>query len=249
MLNPLTALGRSLRDLFDDFFLIICCNLIWFCATAPLWAVALFMFVDGQFWLAALVTMLGTLPAGPLTMGLVAIAWRLTDGRVSGFRDFFGAVWRHARAGWILFGSWMLGFLLILFNLIYYGTLPGWVGVILTTIAIYLLIFWLSLLIYAPALFLLQEAPTPRTIIRSSTLMILGRPIFTMLTLAMMGLILLISFYLVAPLALLTMGWLALWGMQATRQQIADAKRREQEASAATLPPEERGRRGQVRPK
>lgn len=249
MLNPLTALGRSLRDLFDDFFLIICCNLIWFCATAPLWAVALFMFVDGQFWLAALVTMLGTLPAGPLTMGLVAVAWRLADGRVSGFRDFFGAVWQHARAGWILFGSWMLGFLLILFNLIYYGTLPGWVGVILTTIAIYILLFWLSLLIYAPALFLLQEVPTPRTIIRSSTLMILGRPIFTLLTLAMMGLILLISFYLVAPLALLTVGWLALWGMQATRQQIADAERRKQEASAATLPPEERGRRGQVRPK
>jgi len=248
-LNPLTALGRSFRDLFVDFFLIIFCNLIWFCATAPLWAVALFMFVDGQFWLAALVTMLGTLPAGPLTMGLVAIAWRLTDGRVSGFRDFFGAVWRHARAGWILFGSWMLGFLLILFNLIYYGTLPSWVGVILTTIAIYILIFWLSLLVYAPALFLLQEAPTPRTIIRSSTLMILGRPIFTLLTLAMMGLILLISIYLVAPLALLTVGWLALWGMQATRQQIADAERRKQEASAATLPPEERGRRGQVRPK
>ena len=249
MLNPLTALGRALRDLFDDFFLIICCNLIWFCTTAPLWAAALYMLVDGQVWLAALATMLGTIPAGPMTMGLIAVAWRLADGRVSGFRDFFGAVWQHARVGWILFGSWMLGFLLILFNLGYYGTLPGWVGVLLTTVAIYLLLFWLSLLIYAPALFLLQEAPTPRTIIRSSTLMILGRPIFTMLTLAMMGLILLISFYLVAPLALLTMGWLALWGMQATRQQIADAKRREQEASAATLPPEERGRRGQVRPK
>lgn len=249
MLNPLTALGRALRDLFDDFFLIICCNLVWFCTTAPLWAVALYMLVDGQFWLAALVTMLGTLPAGPMTMGLVALAWRLADGRVSGFRDFFGAVWRYARTGWILFGGWMLGFLLILFNLGYYGTLQGWVGVILTTIAIYILLFWLSLLIYVPALFLLQEVPTPRMIIRSSTLMILGRPIFTLLTLAMMGLILLISFSLVAPLALLTVGWLALWGMHTTRQQIADAERRKQEAEAATAPSEERGRRGQVRPK
>ncbi len=249
MLNPLTAFGRALRDLFDDFFLIICCNLVWFCTTAPLWAVALYMLVDGQFWLAALVTMLGTLPAGPMTMGLVALAWRLADGRVSGFRDFFGAVWRYARTGWILFGGWMLGFLLILFNLGYYGTLQGWVGVILTTIAIYILLFWLSLLIYVPALFLLQEVPTPRMIIRSSTLMILGRPIFTLLTLAMMGLILLISFSLVAPLALLTVGWLALWGMHTTRQQIADAERRKQEAEAATAPSEERGRRGQVRPK
>ena len=249
MLNPLTALGRALRDLFDDFFLIICCNLIWFCTVAPFWAVALFMLVDGQVWLAALVTMLGILPAGPMTMGLVTVAWRLSDGRVSGFRDFFGAVWRYARTGWILFGSWMLGFLLILSNLGYYGTLQGWVGVILTTIALYILLFWLGLLIYAPALFLLQEAPTPRMIIRSSTLMILGRPIFTLLTLAMMGLILLFSFYLVAPLALLTVGWLALWGMQATRQQIADAERCRQEAEAVTAPPEERGRRGQVRPK
>ena len=249
MLNPLTALGRALRDLFDDFFLIICCNLIWFCTTAPLWAVALYLLVDGQFWLAALTAMIGTLPAGPMTMGLVATAWRLADGRVSGFRNFFGAVWHHARSGWILFGGWMLGFLLILFNLGYYGTLQGWVGVILTTIAIYILLFWLSLLIYVPALLLLQEAPTPRMIIRSSVLMILGRPIFTLLTLAMMGLILLISFYLVAPLALLTVGWLALWGMHATRQQIADAERRKQEATAAASPPEERGRRGQVRPK
>jgi hypothetical protein len=80
--------------------------------------------------------------------------------------------------------------------------------------------------------------------------MALGRPIFTFLNSVLLVALLVLSIYLVVPLFLVTVALFALWSVQATRQLIEDARRRRESADpvAAALP-EERGRKGQVRPK
>lgn len=250
MLNPLRALGDALRDLFDDFLLLIGCNLIWVCMCGPLWVVAFYALMDGLSGFAALVALLGVLPAGPATMGLVAVAHRVADGRATKLGDFFAGMRHYARAGWAFAGIWVGGLLIVLLNLGYYGGLSGWLGMLMSGLWLYGLLFWLSLLIYAPALILLQEQPTLRLVARNSFLMVVGRPLFTLITLALMGLLLFLSLFLVVPTLLLTLGFLALWGMRATMQLIADARRRREEAEATgAQPAEERGRKGQVRPK
>jgi hypothetical protein len=252
MLNPFRALGLTLRDLFDEFMLLIGCNLIWVVMCGPLWVLAFYAALDGMNGFAVLVALLGVLPAGPATMGLVGIAQRITEGRASKLSDFFAAMRRYARAGWLFAGAWMGGLLLVLLNLGYYNTVGGWLGVLMSGLWLYGLIFWLSLLIYAPALIVLQEVPTLRLVARNSVLMVAGRPIFTLVNLALMGLLIFVSLALVVPMFVLTISLLSLWGMHATNELIADARRRREQSEAADnapQPAEDRGRKGQVRPK
>ncbi len=251
MINPFRALGSSLRDLFDDFMLLIICNLLWALLSLPLWLLAYALLGAGQPFAAAATAMIGVLPAGPATAGLYVIAYRVTDGLASKLGDFFVGVRRHARLGIILTGIGMGGLLVILFNLGFYLSVTNLFGGLMLGLWLYLLIFWLGLQIYAFPLAFLQEQPDLRTIARNAFLMTVGRPIFTILTLLLMGAFFLLSALLIAPLVLFSTAFLTVWATRATRTLIDDARRRREAADGTTKPAadEERGRRGQVRPK
>lgn len=250
MLNPLRALGKSLRDLFDDFLLLAVCNLLWAVLSLPLWWVALVPLLQGAWLLAGAIALLGVLPAGAATAGLFYVAHKVADGRAAKVADFFAGMRQYARPGWALMGVATASFLLISYNLSFYTGVGNLFGAIMLGLWLYGLIFWLGLLLYAPALIFLQEEPDLRLVARNAFLMALGRPIFTFLTLAMMLAIVLLSAFLIVPLFLVTVALLALWSVNAARQLIADSRRRREEAEAKTAtPPEERGRKGQVRPK
>mgnify|MGYP001270297894 CR=1 FL=1 len=250
MLNPLRALGKSLRDLFDDFLLLAICNLIWAALCLPLWWVALVLLLEGAWLLAGAAALLGVLPAGPATAGLFFVAHKVADGRASKVADFFAGVRQYARPGWAVMGVATASFLLISYNLGFYTQFNNLFGAIMLGLWLYGLIFWLGLLLYAPPLIFLQEEPNLRLMARNALLMAVGRPIFTFLTLAMMLAIVLLSAFLVVPLFLVTVALLSLWSVNAARQLIEDSRRRREEAEAkAAPPPEERGRKGQVRPK
>lgn len=251
MLNPFRPLGTSLRDLFDDFLLLIFCNLLWALMSLPLWGLAFLLFGAGQPFAAGAVALLGVLPAGPATAGLYAVAFRVTDGRASKLSDYFAGLRQHARIGIILTALAVGGLLVALFNLGFYLSVNNLFGGVMLGLWLYLLLFWLGLTLYAFPLAFLQEQPNLRTIARNAFLMAVGRPVFTALTLLLMGVILLISFLLVAPIALFTTAFFAVWATRATRTLIDDARRRRElaEGTAAQAPDEERGRKGQVRPK
>jgi uncharacterized membrane protein YesL len=251
MLNPFRAFGSSLRDLFDDFLLLIFCNLIWVLLSLPLWALAFAILAAGQPLLAAVVALLGVLPAGPATAGLYAVAYRITDGRAVKIGDYFGALREHARIGIILTGISLTGLVVILFNLGFYLNVNNILGGLMLGLWLYLLLFWLGLMLYVFPLAFLQEQTDLRIMARNAFLMTVGRPIFTVLTLVLMGVILGLSLFLLVPAILLTTAYLAVWSTRATRQLIDDARRRREAAEGGepALPDGERGRKGQVRPK
>jgi uncharacterized membrane protein YesL len=251
MLNPFRALGKSVRDLFDDFLTLTVSNLLWALFTLPLWWVAVGALLQG-FWLFAIaIALLGVLPAGPATAGLFYVAHRASDGRASKFGDFFTGLRQYARPGWAIVGVATASFLLIVYNLSFYLGVGSIVGGLMLGLWLYGLVFWLGLLLYAPALLFLQEEPSLRLVARNAFLMAVGRPIFTLLTLAMMVAIAVISTLLTVPVFLITVAFLALWSVNAARQLVEDARRRREaaDADATAPPPEERGRKGQVRPK
>jgi len=253
MANPFRVLWSAVRDLFDEFFLLLVCNLIWIALSGPLFYFA-YLFLDvGLLGPAALVALLGVLPAGPATAGLSAVSHRVTDGRAIKLADFFGGMRSHARQGWVVMGIFVLGLLLILFNLGFYFGSEGMLGGLMLGLWIYLLLFWCSMLIYSFPLLFLQERPELRTMARNAALMVVTRPVFTIATLLLMLFILGLSAAVVVPLVLISAALLNLWSTRATRHliELAEARRAAAAEQAATQAPavEDKGRRGQVRPK
>jgi uncharacterized membrane protein YesL len=250
MINPFRPLGAAMRDLFDEVLLLGGCNLLWCLICLPLlWAAYLALSLGAPV-AAACLAMLAVLPAGPATAALTYVAQRVSEGRATKLGEFFGALRRYARASWALLAIWMGGLLIILFDIGFYAGVGNFVGALVLGLWAYLLLMWLALLIYIFPLLIMQEQFSLRQIARNALLMVLGRPIFTLLNLALMLVLLGLATYLVVPVVLIGVALLNIWSLRATRTLIEDAqRRREAAAGLPTAPAEERGRRGQVRPK
>jgi uncharacterized membrane protein YesL len=250
MLNPFRALGKALRDLFDDFLPLTVANLLWVLFSLPLWWAALGLLLQGVWLLAAVFAMVGVLPAGPATAGLFYIAYKVADGRAVKLGDFFTGMRQYARPGWAVVAVATGSFMLIVYNIGFYLSVTNLFGGVMLGLWLYALIFWIGLLIYAPALIFLQDAPSLRLVARNAFLMALGRPIYTFLTIVLMVALVVLSVVLIVPVFLFTIALLALWSLGATRTVVDEARRRREAAELVTAPPsEERGRKGQVRPK
>jgi hypothetical protein len=194
--------------------------------------------------------MVGVLPAGPATAAMAYVASRVSEGRATRVGEFFGAMRTYARQSWVLLGIWMLGFLIILIDIGFYLGVGNLLGSLILGLWIYLLVVWLALLIYIFPLMALQEQFSLRLIARSAGLMVVGRPIFTVVNLALMLLVIFGSLMVVLPIFMITVAFLNVWSVRAARDLIEDARRRRGEAEAQEAPPvEEKGRKGQVRPK
>lgn len=251
MINPLRPMWLALRDMFDEFALLLGCNLIWCLLSLPLLWVAYALLTAGATVPAAVVAMLEVLPAGPATAGISYVANRVSESRATGFGEFFSAIRRYARQSWLILGIWMLGLLICLFNIGFYIGLSNLLGTILIGLGIYLLISWLGLLIYLFPLLIMQEQFSLSLLARSAALMVAGRPIFTLASLALMLLLIWASLITLAPLFIFTTVLLNIWSARATHTLIDDARRRRENAELQTepTPVEEKGRKGQVRPK
>jgi hypothetical protein len=86
---------------------------------------------------------------------------------------------------------------------------------------------WLALLIYLFPLMLAQEVTDLRQLARDAALLLVGRPIFTLLNLALMLLTLWGSLLLIVPVLAITPALLNVWSARATQTLIDDARRRE----------------------
>jgi uncharacterized membrane protein YesL len=240
------------RDSFDEFLLLAACNFIWAVCSMPLLGLALFAQQSGSGVIAALVAMTAVIPLGPASVGLAALAQRVSEGRTISFGVFFGAMRQHARPAWLVMGLWMLGMVIILVDIAFYAQVDNLFGAVLYGLWIYLLVIWVALLIYLFPLIILQEQPNLRLLARNALVMTLGRPLFTLTTLVLMSIIVVLSYVVVVPLFIVTFSLLAVWGMRATTALIEDDKARRASADPQAAPAdrvEEKGRRGQVRPK
>jgi hypothetical protein len=250
------VLWLSIKDFFDELFLLVVVNLLWMLISAPLMAPALFLIFSGSIVPGFALALLAVLPMAPATTGLYIIAQRITEGRATSWRVLFAGFREHRMLSWRVYGLWMLGLLLIVANVNFYSGMASSLGGVLVILFLYFLLVWFGLLIYIGPLMLLQEDKRIHVIARNGFLLVLGRPIFTLITLILMGLLVAVSWLLLILPFVLTFSFLPLWGFRATEALIAEAAARraaEEERAAATAagsrPNTDKGRGGQVRPR
>lgn len=251
-MNIFRTFWLSVKDLLDELFVLAIVNLLWVLINAPLVVIAGALLNGGAFAPGIVVALLCLLPMAPTTAGLYTVAQRVTEGRAISWRLFFQGLREHTTLSWRIYGPWALGLLLILVNLQFYGQMGSNVGAFLYILFLYFLLVWFALLIYIGPLMLLQSDKRIRVVARNAFLMALGRPIFTLVTLVMMGAIVLLSIWLlILPLAL-TFSFLALWSFRATTTLVAEAEARRaarEKKTTAQSTSTEKGRGGQIRPR
>jgi uncharacterized membrane protein YesL len=250
------VLWLSLKDVFDELFTLMAVNLLWVVLSAPLILVAVFLISAGSTAFGIIIALLAVLPLAPSNAGLYTIAQRVSEGRVIAWRLFFEGFRQYLRLSWQVYGLWAVGLILIISNLSFYSGGGAGLGAFVRILLLYLLLVWFGLLIYIGPLMILQTDKRLRVIARNAFLMVLGRPIFTLVTLILMAL-LGVALGTMLPILpfLLTFSFLAIWSFRATTALVADAEARRaaQEERAATTVSNpastEKGRGGQVRPR
>ena len=249
-MNIFRTLWKSLKDLFEDLFILALVNILWILINAPL-AVAGFFALNNSIALY-IVMLLSVLTLGPTNAGLYAIAERVTDGRTSSWRDFFAGMRANSVLSWKVYGLWMFGLVIILVNLQFYGSNDSTLASILRVLFLYFTVVWFGFLMYIGPLMQLQTDKRIRTIARNAALMTFGRPLFTLITLALMVAITVGSILLPILFVLATASFLAIWGFRAVLTLIEEAEERRtaaaEKASAVTTSTD-KGRGGQIRPR
>src|SRR5436190_2162054 len=110
----------SIKDLFDELFLLLGINVLWVLINLPLAALVVFLLFGGAFVPASIALLLLVLTLGPTNAGLYTVAQRVTEGRTASFRLFFEGLRQNFKLSWQIYGLWMFGLVLILFNLQFY---------------------------------------------------------------------------------------------------------------------------------
>jgi hypothetical protein len=251
-MNIFRTFWKSVRELFDDLFILAIVNVLWLLVNALALLVIAAAYFSGAFGFVALAMLLSVISFGPANAGLYAIAERVTEGRTSSWRDFFAGLRTYAKLSWQVYGLWMFGLVVFLFNLQFYSLNGSQISAFLTVLFLYLLVVWFGILIYIGPLMLIQTDKRIGVIARNAALMTFGRPLFTLGTLILMAIIFVTSIWLVILVFMVTFSFLALWGFRATLTLIAEAEARRNQAlekSARTDAPAAKGRGGQVRPR
>ncbi|MGB9751145.1 MAG: hypothetical protein C0183_01300 [Roseiflexus castenholzii] len=258
-MNPFRVFWQSARDTFEDLLPLTLISTVWLLVVLPLPLLAGGFAVGGAPLGAAAFLLLTTLPMGIVSTGLTVLAQRIHEGRTISWSDFVAGARQYYRFGWQLYGAWLAGLLILVVNLVFYAQMEAPASAYLMLLFAYLLVAWISLLIYLGPLALLQERPSVRLAFRNAFVLAFGRPLFTIVTQGLMSIIVFLSLW--PPLLLLlliTPALLAVWGFRATVTLIADTEARraaqqEHERAAATTPSNppatEKGRGGQIRPR
>jgi uncharacterized membrane protein YesL len=249
-MNIFRTLWKSLKDLFEDLFILAFVNILWIVINAPL---AVFTFFSLQnITTLSIALLLSVLTLGPTNAGLYAVAERITDGRTSSWRDFIAGMRAYAVLSWKIYGLWMLGLVIILVNLQFYTQSDTTIAAFLRILFLYFTVVWFGFLMYIGPLMLLQTDKRIRTITRNAALMTFGRPVFTLVTLVLMALITVASIWLPILFLLATASFLAIWSFRAVLTLIAEADARRiaaEEKASSVNTSADKGRGGQIRPR
>lgn len=247
-MNIFRTFWRAVRELFDEMFILFITNLLWGLINLPLIFCVVLVVLSASPVMLVVALVVALISFGPSNAGLFTIAQRVTEGRTSSWRDFIAGMRSYARLSWKIYGLWVVGLGLILFNLQFYNMNGSQIAALLSVLFLYLLLVWCALLIYLGPLMLLQEDKRVRTIARNAALMVFGRPVFTLGTLVLMIIIAVTSIWIPILAFAISFAFLGLWGFRATLTLVAEAEAR-QERLAAGNAPAAKGRGGQVRPR
>lgn len=171
----LRVLGYSVRDAYDELFLVMGLSVLWFLAQITVVA------------------------AAPATAALACIGYRLArEQRVSldfakeAFREHFWLSWRTGLAG-LAVGAVIAG------NIVFYARLESWLqGLVL--FFLFLALAWISVWAYAFPLISAMKTPSGWGILRNAAILTFASPVFSLALAATLIALAVLSLILVLPL-------------------------------------------------
>ena len=202
--SAFVVVGRSIRDWWDEMFLMVGVNLMWALLAIPV--VTLF----------------------PATMGAFYLTYEKAHGRRVEFDYFWQAFRQYFGKAWALGAVNTVVSVLLVVNILFYLQQPNWLFY-LTILWIYLLILWVGIQIYVFPLAIEQENKSVKLIYRNAALLAMGKPLFTFTTALLLVIITALSIAL-SPLLLLV--YIPLSGLIANHALISaleDVERRRAE--------------------
>lgn len=184
-MKALPIMWRIIKAAYEDLFLVVGISVLW-------WAGAILI-----------------VTAAPATAGIHAVANRLANYRRSATEFFWSEAKRYPGRAWIMLGTILIGFVLIVFNIWFYTNSSGWLRVV-SIIWWWILLFYLMLTQYLFPLLCQQDEPSIRTAMRNAVVLTLRAPLYTLLALLFQVVLVILCGALLAPVILLLPGLLAL---------------------------------------
>lgn len=191
-MQAFSVIWQSIRSNYEELFVFVPLSIAW--------------------WLCALVIV----PLPPASAGLAYLATEIAHERriewrmaVEGARLYF---WRS----WQVFLVALAGTAVLVINVVFYLNIENILRY-LTILWIYVLLIWLSALVYVFPLLVAMEEPRILLIYRNALLLALSQPLFTIILLVVLVLLTAISVVIPILLVLITPG---LWALASTRALV-----------------------------
>ena len=184
------------------------------------WGEFLFLLLLNIIWLAAQLTIVLGPPA---TAALYAIAQKVVDRELVGFRDFWQALHQTIGVSWLWGAAQIVVYGVLFFNMAYYRGRADILSLTLRYAWTLLLFAWFAMNLYFWPLYLAQTEQRFISTLSNAAKMALANPGYTLLF-ALLALVL-ISLSLLSGLLLgAVLGtWLALWGVLVVQDRLAQA--------------------------
>jgi uncharacterized membrane protein YesL len=221
MRDAVSVYGRSILDLYEEWFPLIGANIVCFLCFIPGVVVILGLLglvlerpEVGQFWVVLLpLTVLAILAGGPALAGVHNLTNPIPHERRIEFGYFWEGFRKYWLKSWKILGLWVLGAATLGINVWFYrmwwqrGTQIALLPVILF---LWILVLWLGIQPYLFPLMLEQEDKRVVLVFKNAILLALVNPGFTVLVLVLLGATQLLSLVFPPLLLLVTHSLVAL---------------------------------------
>jgi len=234
--QALSAVGRSLLDLWENILVLATANIVWALSLLP--GVFVGSLIKGGLLIFVLAFLIMTLLAGPTTIGMFYMTADTSRRERIELSDFWTGIKRYYRRGWLLAGINSLFILLVVFNLVFYSQ-PGfsdspirlmyivWVYVILTW-------FMLQLYLWPLAIRMEPEGRLPLRLLLRNALLAMFKYIGFSLIVGLITLLILIG-SVVAVLIPMVLFGMALYGLISNRAAKMVLVRENERAAAENV--------------
>ena len=234
MAGSLGVLWRALLHLYEESFLLIRANVLWFLGSAPLLFAVLavtWLFVPPAepdapplVWPLLLASLVVLVVPGPFSVGLYALAADIVSGEAPGLAVFWSGVQRWWKSGLLMFliGGIVLGGLL--FNAAFYLSVgEGWLQAV-SVLWLYAILYWIALQSYLLPLLVAADTATSgeavslHSLYKRAAILTLANPMLSLIILGCTAATMFASSIAIPIYPLIAMAYVALVGTCALRQ-------------------------------
>jgi hypothetical protein len=220
MIDALLSAWHSLKDIWEDFVLLVVLNVLWSLAFV-LMLMPIFLLATTQFILGLILSFLLFWLLPIVSAGLSYVANQIARGVAANFQTFVTGVKRYWAKSLIVALINLVVLILIATNLQFYGyVLEGaWTNFALAAWLV-VAIYWLIVQIYWFPMILELESEKVFVALRNALALVIISPAFSITTGLIMLVLLALCVVLVVPAALLMASLLLLISNRATRSRL-----------------------------